>query len=84
MLRLWFVYLAFELNTDKNTDNGPVNWSKIDTRLERDVMIEHHKLRISARIAKMEEDQMRNLEIAYAKNRRAQKKYERELNGPFG
>jgi len=30
------------------------------------------------------QDQMRNTEIAYAKNRRAQKKFERELYGPFG
>ena len=45
---------------------------------------EMHKLRISAKIAKMEKDQMRNTEIAYAKNRRAQKKFERELYGPFG
>ena len=47
-------------------------------------MIDVEKLRISARIAKMDKEQMKNTERAYAKNRRAQKKYERELYGPFG
>ena len=42
------------------------------------------KLRIFERIEKMEKEQMRNTEIANAKNKRMQKALQRNLFGPNG
>ena len=42
------------------------------------------KHRIVAKLAKMDKEQMRNTEIAQAKNKRIQKALERDIYGPNG